>query len=458
MSKAKKKQNRPPITASRDAFNLADGQVSLLGAANSVTPAMSLVELEGMTLLVDCGADPSVGTEPVELPDAAYEADAVLLTHGHLDHVGGIPALLASGFNAPIYATAATLAVTRIVLGDMIRLRGGQHRDVRAFLGGFDLMARAVAYDEPFKPFPKRDVEVAFREAGHILGSASIEISTPASRLLFSGDLGRPSSPVLRDYNTEWDDSRPFDLVVVESTYGDRLHGQAPEDVTDALFAVIQRARRDGGHILVPAFAVGRTQAIIYHLDKLVESGRLQNLPVAVDTPMGLRVTETYEAFKMLFDEESLDKLSRNDDPLDFKGLYAVRKGRDSKKLRDVDGTMLIMAGSGMCTGGRITGHLKELLPFGETNVLFVGYQAPGTPGRAIIEAAERAKEGPSETVHIGGQDVPVRAQVDVISGLSAHADRDELTRWLDALPEVKQVVLHHGDEHAQQAFEAHYK
>ncbi len=451
-------QTRPPIVVCTKTHDLPNGHVSFLGASGSVTPAMSLVELDGATLLVDCGADPGRDNKPVELPDDAYEVDAVLLTHGHMDHVGGISALLASGFNAPIYGTSATLAIARIVLGDSIRLRGGRHRDVRAFLGGFDHMARAMKYDEPFSPIASRDLLVTFREAGHILGSAGIEIVNPGSRLLFSGDLGRPGSPILRDYNTTWDDSRPFDLVVMESTYGDRVHDQGPDQVREKLFEIIERARADGGHILVPAFAIGRTQALIYHLDNLVESGRLTNLPVAVDTPMGLRVTETYSVFNKLFNEEALDKLSREDDPLDFKGLYAVRKGRESKRLRDVKQTMLIIAGSGMCTGGRIVEHLTELLPYYETNVLFVSYQAHGTPGRAIIGAAAGAKDGPSETVRLGGVDVPVRAKVDILHGLSAHADRKELAAWLDAIPGVQKVALHHGDEDAQEGFQKWYR
>jgi metallo-beta-lactamase family protein len=449
-------KNRPDVVFGKEEILFPDGRIRFLGAMDSVNPAMTLVEIEGITLLVDCGADPGQGL--VELPDEAYEVDALLLTHGHLDHVGGIPSLMVSGFSAPIYGSPATLAISRIVLGDGIRLRGGQFRDVRAFLGGFDRIAKEVEYGQPFKLFPNRDIEVTYHNAGHILGSASIEIKTAHSRLLFSGDLGRPGSPLLDDPNTSWDDSKPFDLVIMESTYGNHIHEHSDAQIQDKLLEIIEEAREDGGHIIVPAFALGRTQTLIYHLETLVEAGRLSNLPVALDSPLGLRVTSEYEHFKKLLDSQSLIKLSKEDDPLDFEGLYSVRKTRDSKKLRDLDKTMLIIAGSGMCTGGRVVSHLKELLPYSETNVLFVGYQAPGTLGCKIIEAAAKGADGPSETVTIKGEEVAVRATVDVISSLSGHADKKELAAWLDKIPNVKQVVLYHGDSHAQKAFAEYYK
>jgi metallo-beta-lactamase family protein len=357
-----------------------------------------------------------------------------------------------------VFATAATLAVSRIVLGDSIRLSGGQHRDVRAFQGAMDRIARPARLGEPFRPIPSRDIEVTFHEAGHILGSASIEISSGRARLLLSGDLGRPGSPILRDYNTAWAPGRPFDLVVMESTYGGREHEHDPGAVREALFGIVTRALKDGGHIVVPAFAVGRTQSLIYHLDALVESGRLAGLPVAIDSPMGLRMTEVYSTFRQLFDEEALEKLSRDDDPLDFKGLYAVRKGRDSRRLRDLGQSILIIAGSGMCTGGRVVEHLIELLPLSQTNVMFVGYQAPGTLGARIVSAAARAGDGASETVRVRGQEIPVRAHVDVLHGLSAHADRVELAAWLDAIPDVRKVALHHGEPASQEAFAKWYE
>lgn len=265
--------------------------------------------------------------------------------------------------------------------------------------------------------------------------------------MIVSGDLGRPSSPILRDPNTTWAPGPPVDVAVVESTYGDRDHHQGHDDIETTLERVIKRALADGGHILVPAFAIGRTQTLIYHLNTLIESGRIPDLMVAVDSPLGLKVTELYQNARHLFDREALAKLAAGDDPLSFDELYAVHKHAHSVELRDVSQPMLIIAGSGMCTGGRIVGHLKELLPRPETCVLFIGYQATGTPGRSI----QSARRG--DWVRIDGEDVRVEASIETISGLSAHADREELFSWCQALPAPRRIALHHGEPAAQQAF-----
>jgi metallo-beta-lactamase family protein len=292
-------------------------------------------------------------------------------------------------------------------------------------------------------------VRVSLREAGHIIGSASVELVSDESRVILSGDLGRPGSPILRDPCMTWDEARRVDLVIMESTYGDRDHHQSHGDIARELEEIVLRAMQTRGHILVPAFAIGRTQTLLYHLNALVEAGRIRGLPVAVDTPLGLEVTGVYERFRALHDEESTARARRGDALFDFRDLYAVRRGRESVRLRDVEGPMLIIAGSGMCTGGRIVGHLKEMLPETTTTLLFIGYQAAGTTGRAIQEAARRG----AGRVRIDGEDVALRARVEVLAGLSAHADRSELTRWLGAVPQPQRVGLHHGERKAQQAF-----
>ncbi len=440
------------IVPTTEVHPLPDGEVRLLGAVRAVTGAMTRIEMGGARLLVDCGV--AQGHERIDwrFPDAARDVDAVLLTHGHLDHVGSLPALVEGGWEGPILSTRATFAIARIVLRDGAVLDGATPEEADAFVARLDALHRPLEYD--VREIAHDGVAVAFREAGHILGSASIELLSPDSRVIVSGDLGRPDTPILRTYNRAWEPGRPVDLVVLETTYGDREHASDHAHIRGELARILDRAVERGGHVLVPSFAIGRAQVLLYHLNALVESGRLRNVPVVLDSPMGLEVTETYAHFRSLYDEAALDRLAHGDDPLDFEGLYAVTRARDSERLHDMKGPAIVIASSGMCTGGRIVGHLAELLPREETCVLFVGYQAAGTPGRAILDAARaREERGGVPTVLLDGEQVEVRAAVEMLSGLSAHADRGELRAWLDAIPEVRRVALHHGEVEAQEAF-----
>jgi metallo-beta-lactamase family protein len=436
------------IQATTQTCLLPHARVDLLGASRSVTGAMTRVELGNQAILVDAGIAQGDEARGWSLPAAAADVDAVVLTHGHQDHVGSLPELRVRGFHGPILGTAPTLEIARVVLLDGLRLERAGEEEVRAFEAWFRARARPIPYGVAGRHLPGLDGTLTFHEAGHILGSASVELRTKDTRVLVSGDLGRPNSPILRDYNTQWETDAPVDCVVMECTYGDCDHTHHAEDMEARLAAVVNRALADKGHILVPAFAIGRTQTLLYHLNKLLEGGRIPRIPVAVDTPMGLAVTDTYQQFRSLFDREALDQLARGDNPLDFSTLYAVNKARDSVRLRDVKEPMVIIAGAGMCTGGRIVGHLQELMPRPETCVLFVGFQAPGTPGRRIQDAARTRG-----TVTLDGMLVRVACQVETLSGLSAHADRGELLAWLRAVPAPRNVLLHHGEEDAQNAF-----
>jgi metallo-beta-lactamase family protein len=357
-------------------------------------------------------------------------------------------------------------------------------RDIAWLLGRFDTLARPVGYDLA-QHHDKLPLQFAFREAGHILGSASVELVSAQSRVILSGDLGRPNSPILRDANTTWNADKPVDVVVMESTYGNRDHVHNHTELKESLCKFINQAVDAHGKIFIPAFAIGRTQLLLYFLNELFDEKRIPHVPVALDTPMGVMVTETYQRSKKLFDKEALSLIQRGDDPLNFEDLFVVRRGRESARLREAPGPMIIIAGSGMCNGGRIIGHLVDGLPDPRNTLLFVGYQGDGTPGRRIQEASAQWREQqeqqrtqpaqhdahahnhshepfdrrrpalqkPVGTVWLDNQEVPVRARIETLRGLSAHADRAELLRWVKAIPDVKRIALHHGDRAAQEDF-----
>lgn len=435
----------PDIVACTASHPLVDGEVRLLGAVSTVTGAMTRLELGGAKLLVDCGIAQGKDAGAWAFPDAARDVDAVVLTHGHLDHIGSLPHLLDGGFDKPLFATAATLDIARISLEDALSMHRAGAGDTQGVLNAFDRLARPIGYDSPASV---GGLGLTFREAGHILGSASVEVASRKSRVILSGDLGRPGAPLLRDPFTAWPAGPPVDLVVMESTYGEREHQHGHDDIEAKLLAVVQETVARKGKVFIPAFAIGRTQVILYFLNELVESGRLPAVPVAVDTPMGLLVTATYSKFQQLYDAKSLRQLARGDAPLDFDELYASKRGSDSARLRDVPGPMIIIAGSGMLTGGRIVSHLVDGgLSDDRNTLLFAGHQGEGTPGRRIQDAS---RSGGS--VWLEGQEVPVRARIDTLRGLSAHADRNELAAWLRAIPRVKRVALHHGEVSAQRA------
>jgi metallo-beta-lactamase family protein len=442
----------PEILPHTEVHPLKDGRVELLGAVRQVTGAMTRVDLGGVQILVDCGIAQGKDAARWKFPDAARDVDAVVLTHGHQDHIGSLPALLEGGFDKPIYLTRGTLAIASISLEDSLSFGTTSPKEQERFLKRFRELSRPLELAQRAPIQGSRaaaSVDLWLREAGHILGSSSAELRSTQSRVLCSGDLGRPNSPLLRDPETNWSDDAPFDVVVLESTYGNRDHAHGREDIARDLERILKDALQRRGPILVPSFAIGRTQTLLYFLNEIVESGKIEHLPVAIDTPMGLAITETYQSFTRLFDRDALERLARGDDPLDFEDLFAVRRGRESARLAEVEGPILIIAGSGMCTGGRIVGHLVRELGDPRATVLFVGHQADGTPGRAIQDAARR----PGASVYLGGEKIPVRAKIERLAGLSAHADRRELLAWLGHLPGIRRVALHHGEVDAQRDF-----
>ena len=400
---------------------------------------------------------------PFQVEPASLQA--VLLTHAHLDHCGLLPKLVREGFRGRIFCTPATAEIARYVLLDSARLaaedaafkrarheregREGLHpavplyseEDVERTLPLF----AAASYGRPLEV--GAGLTAVFREAGHILGSASVrlEYGRDGARrsVLFSGDVGRWDRPIIRDPEP----LEPSDYVLLESTYGGSLH-EDTAGIQQALAEAVVSTRRAGGNLLVPSFALERTQEVLYYLSRLLAADRIPHVLVFVDSPMAVEVTEVFLHHPDLFDEEMRRLMLTGASPFAFPGLSMVRSVAQSKSLNHLRGTAVIIAGSGMCTGGRIKHHLSANLGRRESTVLFVGYQAEGTLGREILSGARQ--------VRILGQTHRVRARVRRISGFSAHADRGELERWLQPQRQPpRRLFLTHGEPAAAEALAA---
>jgi metallo-beta-lactamase family protein len=428
--------------------------IEFLGAAGTVTGAKFLVETDGHQGMVDCG----LFQGPKELrqrnwaplPVAAADLDWVALTHAHIDHIGYLPRLCRDGFRSKAHATRASAALARIMLPDSGHLqeeeaayhnrrRTSKHTPALPLYTAEEGLAAAVrvtgvGYDRAVELAP--GVQATFRRAGHIVGSASVALDVGAGadrrRVVFSGDLGRPHAPILPDPAPIGD----AHYVVVESTYGDRRH--AAEQIADQLERTLRDAVERGGAIVVPAFAVGRTQELLYHLSALARAGRVPRLPTYLDSPMAIDATAVYWTHPEEFDDEMQRRVFGGDSPFHYSDLRVARTPEESRAINDVTGPVLIIAASGMATGGRILHHLRRRLPDPRTTVLLVGYQAFGTRGRSLQEGAR--------TVRIYGEDVSVRARVETVHGLSAHADADGLLAWLRTATGRPRVFVVHGD------------
>jgi metallo-beta-lactamase family protein len=436
-----------------------DMQIKLvfLGAAQNVTGSSYLLEIDGTRLLVDCGLFHErdlQGRNWQDFPVPAGSLQSVLLTHAHLDHSGLLPKLVRDGFRGKIHCTEPTAEIVQIMLLDSAKLqeedaqtkrrrhekegRRGPHPEAPLYTtedaqAVFPLLS-PVKYGEPI--LVPGGIRAVLHDAGHVLGSAMIQLDAVANgtprTLVFTGDVGRWDSPILPDPTL----FSHADYIVMESTYGDRLHDKQ-HDVEDILANVIIETARAGGNLIIPSFALERSQEILFHLDRLFAQDRIPHLMVFLDSPMASSVTEVFRHHPELFDKEASDFFRRNGSPFDFPNLRLVRSVDESKTLNYIKGTAIIIAGSGMCTGGRIKHHLAYNISRRESTVLFVGYQAAGTLGREI---ASGAKE-----VRILGQKHRVRARIVQMGGFSAHADRDELLKWLSGFqtPPSKLFVTH---------------
>ena len=420
-------------------------KIQFLGAAGMVTGSSFLLSTETENLLIDCGLFQGtlevtgLNYQPLAFDPRAL--NAVILTHAHLDHCGRLPILIKNGFTGVIYLTQASQMLVELTLLDAAKVARENNpnqilyteEEVKQLLSHF----KTVPYDQEFAV---GSLAVILRDAGHILGSATVEVwdragSSPR-HIIFSGDLG--NSP--EDLLMPTEKISAGDVVVMESTYGDRIHTK--EDPRAVLTQECSEIAKSGGTLLIPAFSLERTQELLHHFDHLKKTGAINNqMRVYLDSPMAIAATMIYKQFKELYSPE-LKKHAFGDDPFDFPGLSLVESVPESKLIKTQPGAKVIIAGSGMMTGGRILHHAKEFLPLASTRLLIVGYQAVGTLGRQLLEGVKQ--------IHIHNQLVSVVATIRKSSGMSAHADQPKLLNWLKSIKDVKQIFLIHGEDTAR--------
>jgi metallo-beta-lactamase family protein len=435
-------------------------KLSFHGAVSGVTGSCHLLETGGLKLLVDCGLfqgenqwrsrnGGDFGFDPKEI-------DYLLLTHAHLDHSGRIPLLVKRGFRGKIISTSATYDITKIILLDSAHIqeedvehwRAANKRDGFApkrplyntldaldSLGYFDGSAH---YDKPIKL--NESVKVTFRDSGHILGASFIEIeSKDHPRVLFSGDLGNTGKPIIRDPSYP----KNSEIVVIESTYGNRVHKNLQAS-TEELLDCILKTFEAKGNVIIPSFAVERSQELLYCLRQFHDEGRLPECDVFLDSPMAINVTKIMRRHPECYDEDMLGMFNSNNDPFTFPGLQFTRTQAASKRINRAKSNAIIIAGSGMCTGGRIKLHLQRNISRPECSIVFIGFQASGTLGREIVDGAGE--------VNILGQSYTVRANINTIGGFSSHADKPALIDWLSHGERHEKIFIVHGEADASRS------
>ncbi|GAB4160715.1 MAG: MBL fold metallo-hydrolase [Planctomycetota bacterium] len=434
------------------------GRIRFLGAARHVTGSKHLLEIAGKKILLDCGLVQGPRKEADranrELPIAGGDVDHVLLSHAHIDHCGSLPTLVMNGFAGPIHCTEATADMLRLMLLDSAMIQAENARslarrgiETEPLYGEQDVAAalrlvRPVPYRTRFEVEP--GIRAEFLEAGHILGAAIVvvDIGDGASgrRIVFTGDHGRKHLPILRDPNP----IPECDVLITESTYGDRLH-ENPGDIPDQLARIVEEEGEDGGRIVIPAFAVGRSQNLVLHFGRLMESGRIPRLPLFIDSPMSTEATKIMARHRELFDGETRAILAAGESPFFFDGARYVSGVEESKSLNSLRSGVIISA-SGMCESGRVVHHLRQSVGRKEDCVLIVGFQARNTLGRRLLDGEKR--------VRILGEEYRVRCRVRFLPGLSAHADYEELLSFERHLAaRCRQVFVVHGEEESAETY-----
>lgn len=411
--------------------------LSFHGAARTVTGSCIHAQTGSSQILIDCGmqqeSDRNAKNEVFDFDPA--KIDAVILTHGHLDHSGRVPLLVKRGFSGPIYGHYATCEIAQIIWNDSIK-----HSPPDGPIYDEDDIAATINKCVPIAynvPMQIKDSSFVLRDAGHVLGSAHVVFEADGKRVIFSGDIGAINTPIIRDPYRNWTDAA--DAVVIESTYGNRTHKDRNATIVE-FENIIKRTVQSNGVLLIPAFAIGRTQEILFHLNKLIENKIIDPIPVLIDSPMANQITGIYRRYHDCYDSETCTQIINGDLPLEFDGLSFVSSSSESNSIKDLWPPFIVVAGSGMCNGGRILKHITRFAPYTSTSIVFVGWQGYGTLGRKLVDGAKQ--------VFINGNQVQINAKIETLNGLSAHADQQGLIEWARSIPgRPKQWFVNHGEE-----------